>query len=493
MQWLLAALENDSEFSQRTEGFTLIIAIVVIYLLGMLFIGWLSSRRIHSNDDFLLAGRRLGPWLMAGTLAATELGGGSTMGVAEKAYGAWGLSAGWYVLAMSLALLLIAMVAPRLRRSEVRTVPEYFSQRYGHKMGIVTAFLFIVPLIGLTATQFIASAVILSVMTGWSYASSVVIVVLVITAYSIMGGLWSVTLTDIVQFILIVCGLSLAVPFALHKAGGWDTVAATIPSAKLDWIDGAGWKTVLTLLVMYVSSFAIGQETVQRFFAARDGRTAAIGTLLAAASFVAFAFVPAVLGIVAFSMVQTGQLDAAVIAEQGNRYVLPTMALQVLPSWLVGIVFAALISATMSSASSDLLAAGSIIANDIYAKLVQRTVTNQAVLKTARVAMVVIALCSMPIALDSQSSIIGILMFSFSLRAAGAFVPYVLGHYWKRANAWGAWLSIAAGSSFVIASQIGIVPKSSWDPLIPAIAISLVIFVACGMLVKHSPSKILKS
>jgi len=490
---LLAALENDSEFAVQAKGFTLVIPIVVLYLLGMLFIGWLSSRRIHSNDDFLLAGRRLGPWLMAGTLAATELGGGSTMGVAEKAYGSWGLSAGWYVLAMSGALLVIAMVAPRLRRAEVRTVPEYFSQRYGQKIGIATAFLFIVPLIGLTATQFIASAVILSVMTGWSYVVSVVIVVLVITTYSIMGGLWSVTLTDIVQFFFIVCGLSLAVPFALHQAGGWDTITATVPSAKFDWIDGAGWKTVLTLFVMYVSSFAIGQETVQRFFAARDGKTAAIGTLLAAASFIAFAFVPAVLGIIAFSMVQTGQLDAGLIAEQGNRYVLPTMALQTLPSWLVGIVFAALISATMSSASSDLLAAGSIIANDIYAKVVQKPVTNQVVLNTARAAMVAIALCSMPIALDSQSSIIGILMFSFSLRAAGAFVPYVLGHYWKGANALGAWLSIGAGSAFVIAAHLGVIPKSGWDPLIPAIAISLVVFVAFCMLLKQFPSNPLKS
>jgi SSS family solute:Na+ symporter len=481
----MLAVSRVAGWALKSKGLSLVIAIVVIYLLGMLFIGWLSSRRIHSGNDFLLAGRRLGPWLMAGTLAATELGGGSTMGVAEKAYGSWGLSAGWYVLAMSIALLLIAFVAPRLRRAEVRTVPEYFSQRYGPKLGLVTSFLFIVPLVGLTATQFIASAVILSVMTGLDYSSSVVIVVVVITAYSIMGGLWSVTLTDIVQFFFIVCGLGLALPFALQHAGGWDTVVATVPTKKFHWIDGTGWKTVFTLVVMYVSSFAIGQETVQRFFAARDGKTAATGTVLAAVAFVLFAFVPALLGLIAFSMVQTGVLDGGLIAEQGNRYVLPLMALKVLPSWLVGIVFAALISATMSSASSDLLAAGSIFSNDIYAQLVRKGASDKKILKVTRLAMVVIALCSTPVALNSTSSIIGLLMFSFSLRAAGAFVPYVFGHYWKSANALGAWSSIVAGSAFVIGTHLGVLPETEWDALIPAITISLVVFVACGILAKN--------
>ncbi len=463
----------------------MIIAIVVIYLLGMLFIGWLSSRRIHSGNDFLLAGRRLGPWLTAGTLAATEIGGGSTMGVAEKAYGSWGLSAGWYVLAMSIALLLIAFVAPRLRRAEVRTVPEYFSKRYGINLGIVSSFLFIVPLVGLTATQFIASAVILSVMTGLSYAMSVIIVVTVITAYSIMGGLWSITLTDIVQFLFIVCGLSLAVPFAIHYAGGWDTIIANVPSQKFHWIDGTGWKMVFTLVVMYVSSFAIGQETVQRFFAARDGKAAAMGTFYASVAFILFAFVPALLGIIAFSMVQSGMLDGSLIAEQGNRYVLPVMALHALPNWLVGIVFAALISATMSSASADLLAAASIFSNDIYAQLIRKDASDKDILNTTRISMGVVALCSLPIALNSTSSIIGILMFSFSLRAAGAFIPYVLGHYWKSANALGAWLSIVAASAFVIATHLGILPHGGWDPLIPGIIISLVVFVACGILAKR--------
>ena len=101
-----------------------VLGIVFAYLAMMLAIGYYASKRIKGNDDFMIAGRRLGPILMAGTLAATEVGGGSSLGVAEKAYGAWGLSAVWYVLTMTITFLLLAFIAPTLRAACVRTVPE---------------------------------------------------------------------------------------------------------------------------------------------------------------------------------------------------------------------------------------------------------------------------------------------------------------------------------------------------------------------------------
>ena len=78
--------------------------VVVIYLLAMLFIGWYSSTKITSNTDFMVAGRRLGPLLMAGTLAATEIGGGSSLGVVQNGMSGYGLSAAWYIITMELPL-----------------------------------------------------------------------------------------------------------------------------------------------------------------------------------------------------------------------------------------------------------------------------------------------------------------------------------------------------------------------------------------------------
>ncbi|MFC1503646.1 sodium:solute symporter family protein, partial [Pseudomonadota bacterium] len=96
---------------------TIVLGIVLGYLAFLVCIGIYSSKKINNSEDFLVAGRRLGPFLIAGTLAATEIGGGSSLGVVEKAYGEWGLSALWYVATMGVTFTIIAMVAPMLRKA----------------------------------------------------------------------------------------------------------------------------------------------------------------------------------------------------------------------------------------------------------------------------------------------------------------------------------------------------------------------------------------
>ena len=463
----------------------IVLGIVFAYLAMMLAIGYYASKRIKGNDDFMIAGRRLGPILMAGTLAATEVGGGSSLGVAEKAYGAWGLSAVWYVLTMTITFLLLAFIAPTLRAACVRTVPEYFRKRYGPKNGLLTAIIMILPLIGLTAIQFIASSVVVSVMTGIELKYAVVLVVVVVTIYSVMGGLWSVTLTDVVQWTLIVLGLAVAIPFAIHYGGGWDSIMEHVPDEKFDLTEGVGWKTILSLTVMYIASFAVGQEVVQRYYAAKDERTARRGSLYAALAYLFFAFVPAFLGVLAFGMVQNGHLDGALIEANGTRYVLPVLAAEVLPSWLTGVIFAALISATMSSADSDLLAAGSIFSNDIYAQYIRREAQDGEILRVTRLAMVAIAVLAMVVALKSKESIIAILMFSFTLRAGGAFIPYVVGHLWRRAGAAGCMASIITGSTVVVLIERDLISVFDLDPILPGLFVSTVFFVVFSLIFPH--------
>ncbi|MBL4889849.1 MAG: sodium:solute symporter family protein [Candidatus Lindowbacteria bacterium] len=432
---------------------TTVVSIVVIYLLAMHGIAYWVSRRIESNEDFMVAGRRLGPFMLAGTLAATEVGGGSSLGVTEKAYGSWGMSAIWYVLAMGITFVLLSFIAPKLRQSMVKTVPEYFRKRYGPANGGVTALIMIFPMIGLTAIQLMASATILSVMTGFSYSWSAVIVTVLVTEYSVLGGLWSVTVTDAVQWVLVVVGTALVIPYALDAAGGWETVVATVPASKLSLTEGMGWPTIIAITLMYFTSFAVGQEAVQRYYAAKDERAARLGSIIAAVFYALYAFIPAVLGIIAYSMVQTGALDPTLIEANGARYVLPTMASQVLPPILVGGLFAALISATMSSADSDLLAAGSIFSNDIYRIYINPNATDAQVLKVTRWTMVAVGFLSLLVALMNWKDMVTVLMFSFALRAGGEFIPYVIGHYWKKATPAASLSSIVAGCATVIYVQ----------------------------------------
>lgn len=464
----------------------IVTAIVVVYLLIMLFIGWYSSKKITSNTDFMVAGRRLGPFLMAGTLAATEIGGGSSLGVVQQGMESHGISAAWYIITMGFAFVILTFLAPKFRAATVKTVPEYFRRRYGKSAGLVTAVIMLLPLIGATASQFIASSVILSTMLGIEYHLAVVIVAVVVTIYSIMGGLWSVTLTDFIQVFLIVIGMIIAVPFALNTAGGWSNVVANVPAETFDIFKGYSPMAVLSLTIMYVATFTVGQEAVSRYYAARDGKAARQGSILAALVNFIYAFIPAVLGIVTLALLNMGKFNADDFANVGARYALPVLATEVMPTVICGLLFAGIISATMSSSDSDLLGAGSIFANDIYHTFIKPKASSQEVMRVTQITMAICGVAAMFVALYNTGSIVSLLMFCFTLRAAGAFFPYVLGHYWKGASTAGTIAALISGTIVVVyvdnIRQGVLFGMKLSQPIVPGLLVALVFFLVFSKL-----------
>lgn len=459
-------------------------SIVVVYMLLMLAIGYYSSKKITSNTDFMVAGRRLGPFLMAGTLAATEIGGGSSLGVVANAYGNWGLSAAWYIIAMGIAFIILIFLAPKFRATEVKTVPEFFRRRYNKASGAFSGIIMMIALVGLTAGQFKASASVLEVMLGLDYSTALIIVTVVITVYAVMGGLWSVTLTDFVQVFLIVIGMIIAVPFALNLAGGWSAVVANVPAEHLSLTAGiGGWGEILGYVVMYLATFTVGQEAVSRYYAARDGKAAVQGSILAAIINFIFAFVPVVLGLTMLALFNMGKLDASVVDTLANnsRYALPQLAISTMPAIVVGILFAGIVSATMSSADSDLLGAGSIFANDIYKIFLKKDATSKQVMTVTKITMVVIGVFSCVTALIADN-IITLLAFSFTLRAAGTFFPYVLGHFWKKSSPAGCVASLILGSIAFYCLDKDYINIPGINDIIPALIVSLIAFVVFSLI-----------
>ena len=457
----------------------IVTVIVIVYLLFMLWIGWYSSTRISTNTDFMVAGRRLGPLLMAGTLAATEIGGGSSLGVVQNGMSGFGLSAHWYITTMGIAFIILSFIAPKFRAATVKTVPEYFRRRYGKSCGIITAIIMLLPLVGLTAGQFIASAVILSTMLSIDYQVAVIIVAVVVTVYSIMGGLWSVTLTDFVQVFLIVIGMIIAVPFAMNYAGGWGQVTANIPEGTLSMFQGYDLFGIISLVIMYTATFSVGQEAVSRFYAARDEKAAKRGAWLAALVNFIYAFIPTILGIITLALINMGKFSSTQFESVGARYALPVLAINTMPALICGLLFAGIISATMSS--SDSLGAGSIFANDIYKAVLKPDASSQSVMTVTKVVMCLVGVASMLIALFNTQSIVSILMFCFTLRAAGSFFPYVMGHYWKKASTAGTIASLIAGTVVVVylehVSKGMLFGIKFSQPIIPGLVAAFICFV----------------
>lgn len=459
-----------------------VVTVVIVYLLAMLAIGFYSSKQISTNEDFMVAGRSLGPLLLAGTLAATEIGGGSSLGVVEKAAGEWGLGASWYVITMGIAFIILSFIAPKFRRAEVKTVPEYFRRRYGKTAGAITAIIMLLPLIGLTASQFIASATIVSVMLNINVKIAVTIVAVVVTVYSIMGGLLAVSLTDFVQVFLIVIGMALTIPFGFNLAGGPAAVFEALPKESLNLFGGINISTIIALIIMYIASFTVGQEAVSRFYAAKSPKAAVQGSVIAAIINLVYAFIPTILGLITIALIKMGKFDEKLIMADGAKFALPHLAMQAMPAIIVGLLFSGIISATMSSADSDLLGAGSIFGNDIYKIYIRKDASQKEIMNVTKITMVLIGLLGWFISVTNTSQLINILMFSFTLRAAGAFFPYIFGLYWKKSSTAGTLASLILGSITVIIIQRMKNPPFGLDPIIPGLIISFIAFITITLI-----------
>lgn len=459
----------------------IILITVFLYLLFMLYIGIYSNNKsIKTSDDYLVAGRRLPWWLLVGTLAATEIGAGSTMGVTQKAYNEWGLGAAWYIWTMAISFMVVAFIAPKLRRTEVRTIPEFFLQKYGKVNHIITSIIMIVPLIGLTAVQMIATATIFSTITGMDYFTSAVISCGIVILYTILGGSWSVSLTDFYQWILIVLGMGITLLFVIAKIGGWHELISYIPANKLSLVDGIGWKTIISLIIMYTTSMLVGQEVTQRLYSGKNEKHVFWGSFVTAMFYFLFALIPPILGLSIYALESKGVIPRELIGGFSDMYVLPALAIHTLPPLITGLLFVGLISATMSSASSDLLGAASIFTNDIWVQYFKKNTMDQTKVLITRVLVGIVGVIALIIALFNSKDIIVLLMFSFSLRSAGGFFPYILGHYWEKITPLATLLSLIIPSIIVLYLEITKIKIWGLEPIIPALLVSFFIIVFCS-------------
>jgi len=420
--------------------------IIIVYMLVMIGIGFYAKTKIKSSEDYHLAGRRLGPIMLAGTLAATEIGGGSSVGVASKAYGEWGLSAGWYVVSAGVAIILVSFVAPFMRRALATTVPEIIGRRYGKSSQIISSILSVVASSALTAVQITATASIVHVLTGFSLNWAILISGTIVVFYTFLGGMWSVTLTDFVQFFIIVIGFAIAVPFAFSAAGGVDTVLNNLPKEQLGFTK-IGWPTIIGLTLMYFMTFSTGQEAVQRYYSAKDEKTAVWGSVLCGVLMTIYAFIPAVLGLIALSSFPNINENSA----------LATVSVELLPPVIAGLLLSGVISATLSSASGNLLAVASVYMTDIHPFLSKKKVTSEAELKASRFIIILVGVFAIGISLFSQQ-IIPLLVFAFTIRSTGPFAAFILGLLVDRVT------KNAGLSSIIVGSIVGITWQILEDP-----------------------------
>jgi SSS family solute:Na+ symporter len=352
------------------------------------------------------------------------------------------MSAVWYVLAAAIGIIPMAIFAPKLRRVMAFTIPEVVGRRFGATSHIITAVLNIVSLFCLTASQVLASGIIISALVKIDIKIAILIAGLFTVIYTVMGGLWADAFTDLFQWTIIFLGLLICLPFVIKGAGGWSTVVNKVPAAKMA-LNGMGIMTIISLILQYFITFMSGPEMVSRIYAAKDEKEGVKATITSGIFMGLFAFIPAVIGIVAFASFPGIQANNA----------LSTVVFNYSPSIISGLVCAAIIASTMSSADSDMLCASTIFTKDIYQKYINPNVSDKTMITMTRAINVIIGLGAMVIALF-QINIVTLNIFSFMLRAAGPFGAFILGLTWKKASKHAGLASIIVGSTVGIYWQI---------------------------------------
>jgi solute:Na+ symporter, SSS family len=454
--------------------------IVGAYFALIFGIGIWATRFVRDSTDFLLAGRRLGVLLAAAALAATHFGGGFVVGTGDWGF-RYGLTGMAYAFGTGASLLVLAVVAARrMRELGLVTVPDYLELRYDSRLvGVLGAVLSLVAIVGILGAQVWASQGALSILGIDPTVAAVAATVLFIV-YTAASGLWGVTLTDALQLGIIFVGVPIAAVLGVREAGGFDGIREGVAGLELEVTTqgyfeplGAGGVLVLAAVVPTVMYTLIGQDFYQRLFASRDARVAVRAALLAGAVLIAYAAFPALAG-----MAARGLFGDAIEGPQA----IPTLVVEVLPVWAGAIVVGAILGAIMSTADSLLIAGTSHLTNDLYLKLVDPSAADDArrLLLISRLGTVAIGLLALLLAL-SVREIIGLLLLSYTMYAAGVFVPVVLGLYWRRGTAAGAVAGILAGAAAGLAAATGWVALAGVPPIVAGAAVSAAAYVGVSL------------
>lgn len=459
--------------------------ILLIYLIFMTLIGiYFYKRARQTEDDYFTAGRTINTFVGAFAIFAAvtssssllgAVGGGVVNGIAYFFTYAFGV--------IAILPFMMFLVAGQLRRAGVRTVPDFFRQRFGSAVQIISAIFVVLSMTFYMVPQLTASGLVGSYVLGIDYKFAVVFIGLGFTLYAALGGMWAITYTDLFQGAIILIGVLILASVILVDFGSVTTllekalaVDPTFGDIKLPWMSYFG------LFIAFLWFGIISPSVVMRNFASRDvktaRRTAMWGTLLYLSLF---------LGgfIVALAGAELGIVDTL----DNTDMIFISVIEHYLPPLLAGIMLAGLLAAVMSSADAMLLAISAGVAHDLYKSHINPKAGERFVTGLSLIVMLVVSAIGILIAIEPPGIIAvmvgwvgGFLLSSFGF-------PIVLGLWWRRANKQGALVGMLGGAIlFVILMVFTDLPTNA-EPIIAA-PVSLILMIVVSLMTKEPPKEI---
>lgn len=255
------------------------ILVMLLYFSVLIFVGILGARRAKTSEDYIVAGRNLGFTMYLACLAAVILGGASTIGTTKLGY-QLGLSGVWLVFMLGMGIVVLGIfLAKKISGLKVLTVSEMLQSRFNRETRLISALVAAIYAMMVTVTQVIGMGTILNVLLGWDMTVSMIVGGGIVLFYTILGGMWSVTMTDIVQFVIMTIGIFfIMLPMSLSKAGGWSNLAAKVPANYFDFTN-VGLETIIQYFLLFCLGMVVAQDIWQRIFTARTVTIARYGTI----------------------------------------------------------------------------------------------------------------------------------------------------------------------------------------------------------------------
>jgi len=430
-----------------------LLASILLYAALMIALGAVLSRRVRKSEDFLVAGRRLGPGLVFATFLAANIGAGSTVGATGLGYRI-GWSAWWWVGAAGIGSLVLAnTVGPRIwywaRAEGFHTLGDYLEYRYSRSVRGAVALLLWPATVVLFSAQLIAISVILDVVAGIPRWQGSLLGGLVVLSYFVAGGFFSAARINLLQVGVKLAGFVLAVPFALHFAGGWGSIARALAERPLpsgySSPTGIGVSGILYYLALLAPSFVVSPGLIQKIYGARSARAARVGVNCNAAALLLFAAIPPCLGIVAAARFP-GLAD--------TQLALPMVMTELLPTWLGALALAAVFSAELSACDAVLFMLSTSLTVDLYRTYVRPNATEGEMLAASRFSAAAGGVLGVAVAL-SAPAILDALTFFYSMLSVGLAAPLLSGLYSRKPDARAALAAISASVPLVVVLHFG--------------------------------------
>ncbi|MUV38974.1 Sodium/proline symporter [Lentibacillus sp. JNUCC-1] len=438
----------------------------IIYLLIMIGIGLATFRMTHTLSDYVLGGRRLGSWVTAFSATASDFSGWLLIGLPGAAYASgMGQSSLWLALGLAIgAVINWTYVAKRLRlytkyAGDSITLPQFLENRFrdkSHLLRVVSAAFILAFFLFYTASGLVAGAKLFQGTFDASYHTALIVGGLIIVSYTFLGGFLAVSVTDLIQGLLMSAALAFTAIYGLVEMGGFAELFNALGSITPSLIDafaatdynqpeGILWTAAGSIgAVGIISSLAWGlgyfgqPHILARFMAIRSHKEIRKARLISVALGLVVplygALIVGMLGIVTFEQP---------LADQEQVFI--QLVQIVYHPWIAGILLAAVLAAIMSTVDSQLLVSSSALSEDFYRRYFRKNASDKELVWIGRFSVLLIALIALAIAWNESSSVLDLVSYAWAGFGATFGPPLLFSLFWRRTTRNGALVGLIVG------------------------------------------------